>query len=1084
MKIPKLIRVALLALASLALAPRGATAAGTTTYTDGDLFLGFRATGETQDYLINIGQPGSLSTGTVANVASQLKTTFGDNWYDRTDLFFGIIGGNTLGANGDPANTVYATRSISVPWPQLSDGAAASATTLLSALGNTFAHNTASSAGNTLVQKVGSNNSYASFQPGGTSQNSGGISFSTFGPSNEGTPKTLLYLDRVTPSSVATGVVRVGTVSLAASGDVTFSPAPAVGSSQVQFEQPLATVGEQDGQALVKVIRYGDSTAAFDVTFDTSNGTAQGGTDFTPKNSFLVSFGANQTQANVSVPVADVPGYQGSRSFSATLSNPTAGVALGSPSTVSVTITDNEIEPAGTISFAASTAQTTQLDPNGGTKLVTIPLTRTGGANGAVSVDVAATGGTLDSSLFTVNSPVTFAAGATTADVEVQLNAIDPTTLPGTIQLTLSNPQGSDPNNLPTLGGQTTNTLTVSASATVAFTSATYSVPELNGVDNQLMISVTRSDSAGAASVEVAVTGGTAGPADFSLPATPVVLSWADGETGIKSFTFTVKHDTLVEGPETVQLTLQNATGSVAPAGITVATVTIIDSDSTAPVLTVVSPKANAAVTGAGVTVSGKVTDASGVGRVEVQVNGVLALTLTPASATTSFDYTGTIIPEQGANTVTVTAFDIQENATAPITRSIRFTNVRPALVGNYNGLIIAGLGAAPIDFNGLLNIDVTATGVFTGKITVHGVALPLSGTVLTTGELRFGPTKTATKDLTQTVSRVVNHFGELALVVEPGANRITGTIKDVPGTTTLATVPHADQALYNTTTNKVPQSIYDALKEKGKYTALFQSELPDNNNTTNNGYTSAQFPQGDGYSTVTVTTAGVVKFVGKLADGSAVSYSNTLSKANTLPVFLSLYTAQGLLTGDVAFDSTKLQTDATSPGMHWYKPDGLLRQANYPHGWPNGITVDLVASKFITPVKPTAAKPVQPNPDTAFGAGVASAVPPAANFTVSLANGNLSAATSDDLSISGLNTIKVVTAAASAPSLKVTVTTTTGLLGGSFKHPLTGVVTPLVGVAFQKTNAAGGYFLSTIPVKNPPIQAVPQSGSVTLLKK
>jgi hypothetical protein len=55
---------------------------------------------------------------------------------------------------------------------------------------------------------------------------------------------------------------------------------------------------------------------------------------------------------------------------------------------------------------------------------------------------------------------------------------------------------------------------------------------------------------------------------------------------------------------------------------------------------------------------------------------------------------------------------------------------------------------------------------------------------------------------------------------------------------------------------------------------------------------------------------------------------------------------------------------------------------------------------------------------------------------------------------------------------------------GGSFKHPLTSVVTPILGVAYQKTNSAGGYFLSTVPVKNPPIQAVPQSGSVTVVKK
>jgi hypothetical protein len=72
-------------------------------------------------------------------------------------------------------------------------------------------------------------------------------------------------------------------------------------------------------------------------------------------------------------------------------------------------------------------------------------------------------------------------------------------------------------------------------------------------VDAPLTISVTRSDSAGAASVDVAVTGGTASTADYALPTTPVTLNWAAGESGVKSFTFTAKFDSAVDGPETVQ---------------------------------------------------------------------------------------------------------------------------------------------------------------------------------------------------------------------------------------------------------------------------------------------------------------------------------------------------------------------------------------------------------------------------------------------------------------------------------------------------------------------------------------------------
>jgi hypothetical protein len=229
----------------------------------------------------------------------------------------------------------------------------------------------------------------------------------------------------------------------------------------------------------------------------------------------------------------------------------------------------------------------------------------------------------------------------------------------------------------------------------------------------------------------------------------------------------------------------------------------------------------------------------------------------------------------------------------------------------------------------------------------VRGLVIPLSGQVRRTGVLvHSDQDRDEGPDVQDGHGR--HRLRQAGPHRRPGAQRITGTIKDAQGVT-LATIPSADQALYHATKNKVPTTIHDILKEKGKYTVLFQADA-----APNNDYTTAQFPQGDGYSTMTVTTAGVVKVVGKLADGSPVMYSNSLSKTNKWPFFLSLYTAKGFLTGEVAFDSTLPQTDAAAPDMKWFKPAGLPKQANYPDGWPNGITVDLIASKYITPVKPT----------------------------------------------------------------------------------------------------------------------------------
>ena len=64
-----------------------------------------------------------------------------------------------------------------------------------------------------------------------------------------------------------------------------------------------------------------------------------------------------------------------------TLSAPTGGATLGTPSTAVLTITDNDVAPPGTLQFSAATYSVAE---NGST--ATITVTRTGGSGGAVGV--------------------------------------------------------------------------------------------------------------------------------------------------------------------------------------------------------------------------------------------------------------------------------------------------------------------------------------------------------------------------------------------------------------------------------------------------------------------------------------------------------------------------------------------------------------------------------------------------------------------------------------------------------------------------------------------------------------------------
>src|SRR5215470_2694070 len=164
--------------------------AATTTYQDGDVFVGFRATsgtGVTKDYLVNLGpasQFTSVPSGTtitlsLGNLGADLSATFGPTWFSRSDLLWGIIGTQVIGNSADPDNTIYVSNSDVVPWDR-DFGSSQSFTDGLIDLMR-FTYQGLPSTANSpvgLIQNVADDNSYASFQPGGV--NSGDVSFQTY----------------------------------------------------------------------------------------------------------------------------------------------------------------------------------------------------------------------------------------------------------------------------------------------------------------------------------------------------------------------------------------------------------------------------------------------------------------------------------------------------------------------------------------------------------------------------------------------------------------------------------------------------------------------------------------------------------------------------------------------------------------------------------------------------------------------------------------------------------------------------------------------------------------------------------------
>ena len=157
----------------------------------------------------------------------------------------------------------------------------------------------------------------------------------------------------------------------------------------LQLSAATYSVAENGGTATITVTRTGGSAGAVGVTLTTSNGTATAPADYTAVTQ-TVSFAAGDTaNKTVTIPIGDDALVEGNETVDVTLSAPTGGATLGTPSTAVLTITDNDVAPPGTLQLSAATYSVAE---NGGT--ATITITRTGGSGGAVGVTLATSNGT------------------------------------------------------------------------------------------------------------------------------------------------------------------------------------------------------------------------------------------------------------------------------------------------------------------------------------------------------------------------------------------------------------------------------------------------------------------------------------------------------------------------------------------------------------------------------------------------------------------------------------------------------------------------------------------------------------------
>ena len=364
---------------------------------------------------------------------------------------------------------------------------------------------------------------------------------------------------------------------------------------RVQFAAPTFTVAEGAPTAVITVTRTGDTSVPVLVDYASGAGTATAGTDYTSAGGTL-SFGAGVTTQTFTVTISNDSAPESPETVLVSLSNPRTNnpadigrVALGSPSTATLTITDND--KAGTLALNAS-AYT--IGETGGTLHVTV--TRTGGAAGGVSVNYQLSNGTATyPGDFAValtglaTGTVTFGAGETSKVIDIAIGNNGSADGPKTFTLALVSP----PTGGAILGPPSQATVTIQDDEqTVRFASPGYSVLENRG-PAQVVIERLGTPT-GTLLVNFATVDGTATSTAPTADYTAVnrVLTFGPN---IRSLTvpITIVNDTRVEGNETLSLQLSNpqfvvpgppvniASGNCASfvGGICTVPLTIIDDD-------------------------------------------------------------------------------------------------------------------------------------------------------------------------------------------------------------------------------------------------------------------------------------------------------------------------------------------------------------------------------------------------------------------------------------------------------------------------------------------------------------------------
>ncbi|MFZ4766839.1 MAG: immunoglobulin domain-containing protein, partial [Roseimicrobium sp.] len=414
--------------------------------------------------------------------------------------------------------------------------------------------------------------------------------------------------------------------------------------------------------------------------------------------------------------------------------------------------------------------------------------------------------------------------------------------------------------------------------------------------------------------------------------------------------------------------------------------------------------------------------------------------------------------PQTTPKTFSVTATNAAGTSPAMLV-SYTITGLLNPTVGTFNGLVdrdttLSAPFATPagqkLQGHGgsLYNLVTTGTGTFTGTLNLEdksyampaGSVLDAHGAGNPTASVRLlrGTATDAIADLT------------FAFTINKDTGELTGTVTDgLPASTPIPVHAWRNPWVVSTT----PALNHPATALAGTYTAFLDFA----DESLAQPVPNLDYPQGNGYGTLTITTAGLASWTGRLADGTPLSCSTTMGPNGEVPLHKMLYTPTVAATAgsahgwvqvtpgaSAALDDNLLDTmlDLTQadpkdrPIFDWMKkPQAATAANNYRAGVPRHKLIVKGGGYVKPPTGPVLGLTVKQNNAklTFASANIETAV-----IYVNSGNGGSSASLNGkQFTITNTNVVQMPTlpsaAVANPATLALTLNATTGAFSGSF---------------------------------------------------